>query len=48
MLKRHLVAGSRTNWKLTGDSLLAADMNENGIVDVTDMLMLKRIIINEM
>ena len=48
MLKRHLVAGNRSNWKLTGDSLLAADMNENGTVDITDMLMLKRVIVEKM
>ena len=45
MLKRHLVAGNRDNWKLTGDSLSSADMNENGTVDITDMLMLKRVIV---
>ena len=45
MLKRHLVAGNRSNWKLTGDSLLSADMNENGSVDITDMLMLKRVVV---
>ena len=45
MLKRNLVAGNRSDWKLTGDSLLSADMNENGTVDITDMLMLKRVIV---
>ena len=48
MLKRHLVAGSRTEWILTGQALLLADMNEDGNVDVTDMLMLKRIIVEDM
>ena len=48
MLKRHLVAGSRTEWILTGRALLLADMNEDGNVDVTDMLMLKRIIVEDM
>ena len=48
MLKRHLVAGNRTEWELAGDALLSADMNENGIVDITDMLMLKRIVIENM
>ena len=48
MLKRHLVAGSKTEWILTGKSLLTADMNENGNIDVTDMLMLKRKIANNM
>ena len=45
MLKRHLVAGNRSEWKLTGDSLVSADMNENGTIDITDMLMLKRKIV---
>ena len=45
MLKRHLVAGNRDSWKLTGDNLSSADMNENGTVDITDMLMLKRVIV---
>ena len=45
MLKRHLVAGNRSDWKLTGDNLSSADMNENGTVDITDMLMLKRVIV---
>ena len=45
MLKRHLVAGNRTEWILTGQALSLADMNENGAVDITDMLMLKREIV---
>ena len=45
MLKRHLVAGNRSDWKLTGDNLSSADMNENETVDITDMLMLKRVIV---
>ena len=45
MLKRHLVAGNRTEWILTGNRLLAADMNENGTVDITDLLLLKKVIV---
>ena len=45
MLKRHLVAGNRTDWILAGDNLLIADMNENGSVDITDMLMLKKVVV---
>ena len=45
MLKRHLVAGNKVNWILTGSYFLASDMNEDGNVDITDMLMLKRIIV---
>ena len=47
MLKRHITAGSRTEWILTGNSLTAADMNEDENVDITDMLMLKRKITEE-
>ena len=42
MLKRHIVSGNKESWKLTGDNLLAADMNEDGNIDVTDLLILKR------
>ena len=42
LLKRHLIAGNRTNWILTGDNLEAADMNENEKVDISDLLLLKR------
>ena len=48
MLKRHLVAGNRTEWKLTGNALLSADMNENGKVDITDLFMLKKVIVEKM
>ena len=48
MLKRHLVAGNKTDWILTGNSLEAADMNENGTVDITDMLMLKKVVVENM
>ena len=48
MIKRHLVAGNRDIWKLTGDNLSSADMNENGTVDITDMLMLKKVLVDEM
>ena len=48
MLKRHLVAGNKVNWILTGNYFLASDMNEDGNVDITDMLMLKRIIVENM
>ena len=47
-LKRHLVAESKTEWILTGDSLSAGDMNENETVDITDMLMLKKVLVDEM
>ena len=48
MLKRHLVAESKTEWILTEDSLSAGDMNEDTLVDITDMLMLKKVLVDEM
>ena len=42
LLKRHLIAGSKTSWILTGKKLQSADMNENGKVDISDLLLLKR------
>ena len=45
LLKRHLIAGNKTNWILTGDSLKSADMNEDGKVDISDLLLLKREVI---
>ena len=48
MLKRHLVAESKTEWILTGDGLSAGDMNEDAIIDITDMLILKKVLVDEM
>lgn len=42
LLKRHIIAGNRTEWKLKENSLKEADVNEDGIVNITDMLILKR------
>jgi hypothetical protein len=42
VLKRHLVAGSKTEWKLTGENLVLADINKDGKVDITDIVLLKR------
>ena len=46
LLKRHIIAGNKTEWQLKGNSLKAADVNEDGNVNITDMLMLKRKLIN--
>ena len=48
MLKRHLVAGSKTEWILVGNRLLIADMNEDGKIDISDLLILKRQVINNL
>ena len=47
LLKRHLIAGTKENWKLTGDMLKIADLNNDNKVNITDLLLLKRIILNK-
>lgn len=42
LLKRHLISGSKEDWKLTEEKLQRADINENGNVDITDLIMLKK------
>ncbi len=42
LLKRHLISGSKENWKLTEEQLQIADINENGNVDITDLILLKK------
>lgn len=46
LLKRHIISGTRENWKLTGDKLNSADLNNDGKINITDLLLLKRIILN--
>jgi hypothetical protein len=45
LLKRNIVAGSKTSWALTGQGEKSADINKDGNVDVTDILLLKRHIV---
>jgi hypothetical protein len=45
LLKRHIVAGNRTEWILIGQGENSADINGDGNVDVTDLLLLKRHIV---
>lgn len=47
LLKRHIVAGSRTEWKLVGNKFTAGDMNKNLKIDATDLLLLKRKLVNK-
>ena len=48
ILKRHIIAGSKENWKLKGEKLQIADINEDGQVNITDMILLKREIIENL
>ena len=47
ILKRHIISGSKENWKLKGEQLQKADMNQNGNIDITDLIILKKEIIKE-
>ncbi len=46
LMKRHIIAGSKTEWILTGDKFTRGDMNLDGTIDSTDLLQLKRKIVN--
>ena len=46
LLKRHIIAGDKTEWILTGDAFKYGDMNEDNKINATDLLLLKRKIIN--
>ena len=48
LLKRHLVAGKKKDWVLTGDKFKAADINEDGKITATDLLLMKRLVLKEM
>lgn len=48
LLKRHLIAGSKTEWILTERRQKIADINEDGKVNISDLLLLKRFLLNKM
>lgn len=48
ILKRHVIAGSKTEWILTGNTLKIADLNNDGNVDITDIIKLKRTILESL
>lgn len=48
LLKRHLIAGSKTEWILTGNSLDSADINESGNINIADLLLEKRLLLKNM
>jgi len=42
---RHLIAGNKTNWLLTAEQKQYADMNQDSIIDITDLFLMKRVIL---
>ena len=46
LIKRHLIAGSKEEWKLSEKQQKYADIDNNGVVDVSDLLYLKRKLLN--
>ncbi len=48
ILKRHVIAGSKTEWILTENALTLADLNKDGNVDITDIIKLKRTILESL
>ena len=47
LMKRHIIAGSKTEWILTGDKFTRGDMNTDGLINPTDLLLLKREIVKK-
>ena len=43
--KRHLVAGSKQEWILTGDRFKAGDINTDGKITATDLILIKRLVL---
>ena len=48
LLKRHLVAGKRQEWILTGDKLKAIDINQDNKITATDLLLMNRLVLEQM
>ena len=45
LLKRHLIADTKEEWKLSNEQQSIADVNEDGIISITDLVLLKRIVL---
>ena len=45
LMKRHIIAQSKTDWILTGDSFEHGDMNSDKLINATDLLLLRRVIV---
>lgn len=47
LVKRHILAAKKENWKLTGEKFKSADLNNDNVIDIKDLLLLKRIILKK-
>lgn len=45
LIKRHILAGNKESWKLKGDNFTKLDINKDEIINVTDLMLVKRIIL---
>ena len=48
LVKRHLVAGQKQEWILTGDKFNAGDINKDGKITATDLILIKRLVLKQM
>ena len=42
LVKRHLVSAGRPEWTLTGENFKAGDINGDGEITATDLVLVKR------
>ncbi len=47
LLKRHLIAGEKQEWILSGDELKAIDINQDNQITATDLLLMKRLVLKQ-
>ncbi len=47
LVKRHLIAGEKQEWTLTGDKFKAGDINKDGKITATDLLLIKRLVLEQ-
>ena len=48
MLKRHVIAGSKTEWILPDAKQALADLNDDNSIDIADIIILKRKILESL
>lgn len=46
LLKRHLIAGTKEEWKLAEEEQKLTDINKDGKISITDLVLLKRVVLN--
>lgn len=47
ILKRHIISGSKEDWKITGEKLQKADINQKENIDITDLIILKKEVVKQ-